>query len=119
MSFDFYFASDFESSFETSPLYIYAEEKLHALNYKKYVTHIREALAAGVAEIVLDFSCVKFIDTYGLSLLIKGYKLCHSAGVRFKVANVCNEAVTMIFRVTNIERLVPVEYRLAVDTEKR
>ncbi|MFN3927161.1 MAG: STAS domain-containing protein [Pseudanabaenaceae cyanobacterium] len=91
-------------------LYIYPERQLNALTYKKYLDQINEGLASGVAEIVLDFTNVQGMDTYGLGMLVKGWKLSKAAGVGFKVCNVSHEAIAMILRVTNVEQLVPIEY---------
>jgi len=40
------------------------------------------------------------MDTYGLSVLIKGFKLAEKAGVSLQVRVVRHEAIKSIFRVT-------------------
>jgi anti-sigma B factor antagonist len=79
-------------------------------NYQYYLAQIREALKAGGKEIAVDLSEVTFLDTYGLSVLVKGSKLAQEHRASFRVLGVRHLAVKMVFEVTNIERLFPVVY---------
>jgi len=94
----------------SDPLVIAPCYRFNALNYQEYLNILSQGLDGGVKPIIFDFTNVEFMDTYGLSVLIKGFKLAENAGVSLQVRGVRHEAIKSIFRVTNIERFLPVEY---------
>ncbi len=94
----------------SDPLVVAPHQRLNALNYQEYLTMLKQGLESGAKAIIFDFTDVEFMDTYGVSILIKGFKLAEKAGVSLQVRGVRHEAIKLIFRATNIERFLPVEY---------
>jgi len=79
-------------------------------NSQKYLKEIERCLNAGCRQLVIDLSQVSFVDTHGLGVLVKGWRLTQQKQIPFRVRGVIQEAVKIVFQVTNIERLFPVEY---------
>lgn len=86
------------------------ERRLDSTNYQIYMKHIEQSIKAGCTRVFVDLSLVHFLDSHGLSVLVKGWRLAQQKQVHFRVRGVRHEPVKMVFQITNIERLFPVEY---------
>lgn len=86
------------------------EGRLDENSHYPYLRQIKEAIWAGAKEVVVDLQDTTFIDTYGLSMLIKGYQQALKEIVEFRVIGVTHPAVKMVFDVTKLDRIFPVEY---------
>ncbi len=82
-------------------------------NYLPYLKKIERAIKEGTQQVIVDLSQVTFLDTYGLSVLVKGWRLAQQKEIPFRVRGVNHEPVKMVFKITDIERLFPVEYDLS------
>ncbi len=89
-----------------------SERRLDANNYQTYMKQIEQSIKEGCSRIFVDLHNVNFIDTHGLGVLVRGWRLAQQKEIHFRVRGVRHELVKMIFRLTDIERLFPVEYDL-------
>lgn len=86
------------------------ERRLDSTNYQTYIKQIEQCIKAGCTQVFVDLDLVEFLDSHGLSVLVKGWRLAQQKQVHFRVRGVRHEPVKMVFQITNIERLFPVEY---------
>ena len=68
---------------------------------------VASAVADGSSRIVVDLSSVDFIDSSGLGALISGLKTARQAGGDLRIA-APNEQVSLVLKLTNMERVLPV-----------
>jgi anti-anti-sigma factor len=84
--------------------------RIDAINYKQYLEDIQQVIADGEREIVVDLQNVSFLDSSGLAVLIKGWQMAKESGAGFRVVGVNHEAVSMVFDITRVAQLFPVEF---------
>jgi len=86
--------------------------RMDSTNYQPYLKNIERAINEGCQQVIVDLSQVTFLDTYGLSVLVKGWRLAQKKEIPFRARGVKQEPVKIVFKITDIERLFPVEYDL-------
>lgn len=70
------------------------------------------AVAGGATSIVVDLSGVDFLDSTGLSVLVKALKRVRDADGSLDVV-VTAERVAKVFRITGLDQVIPVHASLA------
>ena len=70
------------------------------------------AVAAGATRIVVDLGAVDFLDSTGLSVLVKALKRVRDADGSLDVV-VTAERVAKVFRITGLDQVIPVHASLA------
>ncbi|MFN3927160.1 MAG: STAS domain-containing protein [Pseudanabaenaceae cyanobacterium] len=78
-------------------------------NHGQYLTEIKTAITTAVKEVIIDLGHVTFLDSACLGLLVRGYKLCKDHGIGFRITGVVNEGVALLFELTKLSMLLPVE----------
>ncbi|TXN31126.1 STAS domain-containing protein [Lacisediminihabitans profunda] len=68
---------------------------------------ITSTVAGGRSRVVVDLTGVEFIDSSGLGALISGLKTARQAGGDLRIA-APNEQVSLVLRLTNMDRVLPV-----------
>jgi anti-sigma B factor antagonist len=66
----------------------------------------------GRTDLVVDLSRVEFLDSTGLSVLVKALKRVREADGRLDVV-VSSDRVTKVFRITGLDQLIPLHATLA------
>jgi anti-sigma B factor antagonist len=66
----------------------------------------------GRTDIVVDLSGVEFLDSTGLSVLVKTLKRVREAGGRLDVI-VTADRVAKVFRITGLDQLIPLHASMA------
>ncbi len=64
-------------------------------------------------KVVFDFSCVTFMDSAGIGMIIGRYKFANMIGARLEVSNL-TQSVKKIFEMSGILKLIPVTQDLQV-----
>lgn len=64
-------------------------------------------------KVVFDFSCVTFMDSAGIGMLIGRYKFANMIGAKLEIGNIEN-SVKKIFEMSGILKLIPVIDNLKV-----
>ena len=72
--------------------------------YDELIDQLREDLA----EMVIDFAGVTFIDTTGLAALVKAARRLGRAGATMRIANASPHAVRVL-SITGVDRTIPVD----------
>ena len=62
---------------------------------------------------IFDFSCVTFMDSAGIGMIIGRYKFANMIGARLEVSNL-TQSVKKIFEMSGILKLIPVTQDLQV-----
>lgn len=70
------------------------------------------AIAGGATSVVVDLSGVDFLDSTGLSVLVKALKRVRDADGALDVV-VTAERVSKVFRITGLDQVIPVHASLA------
>lgn len=70
------------------------------------------AVASGATRIVVDLGAVDFLDSTGLSVLVKALKRVRDADGSLVVV-VTAERVAKVFRITGLDQVIPVHASLA------
>jgi len=70
----------------------------------KLRSHIKDVLAAGAKQLVLDLAGVSYIDSAGLGTLVSGYSTSRNQGATMKLANL----TTKVHEQLQITKLVTV-----------
>jgi anti-sigma B factor antagonist len=70
------------------------------------------AVATGATRIVVDLAAVDFLDSTGLSVLVKALKRVRDADGSLDVV-VTAERVAKVFRITGLDQVIPVHASLA------
>jgi anti-sigma B factor antagonist len=83
---------------------IAVEGELNALNSPALRERIAEALDDGARAIAIDLSCVSFIDSSGLSVLVSGLKSARLQGGALALAGVGTQT-RLIFEITQADRI--------------
>ena len=58
-------------------------------------------------KVIFDFSCVTFMDSAGIGMVIGRYKFANMIGAKLEVSNL-TQAVKRIFEMSGILKLIPV-----------
>ena len=64
-------------------------------------------------KVIFDFSCVTFMDSAGIGMIIGRYKFANMIGARLEVSNL-TQSVKKIFETSGILKLIPVTQDLQV-----
>ena len=64
-------------------------------------------------KVIFDFSCVTFMDSAGIGMIIGRYKFANMIGARLEVSNL-TQSVKKIFEMSGILKLIPVTQDLQV-----
>lgn len=64
-------------------------------------------------KVIFDFSCVTFMDSAGIGMVIGRYKFANMIGAKLEVSNL-TQSVKRIFEMSGILRLIPVTQDLQV-----
>ena len=63
--------------------------------------------------VIFDFSCVTFMDSAGIGMVIGRYKFANMIGAKLEVSNL-TQSVKKIFEMSGILKLIPVVQDLQV-----
>ncbi len=64
-------------------------------------------------KVIFDFSCVTFMDSAGIGMVIGRYKFANMIGAKLEVSNL-TQSVKKIFEMSGILKLIPVTQDLQV-----
>lgn len=64
-------------------------------------------------KVIFDFSCVTFMDSAGIGMIIGRYKFANMIGAKLEVSNV-TQSVKRIFEMSGILKLIPLTQDLQV-----
>lgn len=64
-------------------------------------------------KVIFDFSCVTFMDSAGIGMVIGRYKFANMIGAKLEVSNL-TQSVKKIFEMSGILKLIPVVQDLQV-----
>lgn len=67
--------------------------------------------------VIFDFSCVTFMDSAGIGMVIGRYKFANMLGAKLEVSNL-SQSVKRIFEMSGILKLIPVARRLTRSIER-
>ncbi len=67
--------------------------------------------------VIFDFSCVTFMDSAGIGMVIGRYKFANMLGAKLEVSNL-SQSVKRIFGMSGILKLIPVARRLTRSIER-
>ncbi len=81
--------------------------KVDAVSSSQLQTEVLKAFQK-CPNVILNFSDVSYISSAGLRALLIGQKTAGSKGGKFLIINV-NEAVSEVFRVTGLEKVLSVQ----------
>ena len=70
------------------------------------------AVSGGATRVVVDLAAVEFLDSTGLSVLVKALKRVRDADGSLDVV-VTAERVAKVFRITGLDQVIPVHASLA------
>ncbi|MFN3926279.1 MAG: STAS domain-containing protein [Pseudanabaenaceae cyanobacterium] len=87
------------------------KQRIDIFNYNIYLQELTKLLEADPIELIVDLSEVTFLDTYGLGVLVKGWKLAQDQNTSFRVTGVKHPAVELVFEVTKLQQLFPIQYQ--------
>jgi anti-sigma B factor antagonist len=75
-------------------------------------TELTRVVSDGATSVVVDLGGVEFLDSTGLSVIVKALKRVREAGGTLSVV-VTSERVGKVFRITGLDQIVPVHASLA------
>jgi anti-sigma B factor antagonist len=75
-------------------------------------SELTQVVSDGAASVVVDLSGVEFLDSTGLSVIVKALKRIREAGGSLSVV-VASERVAKVFRITGLDQILPVHPSLA------
>lgn len=79
-------------------------------NEKGFYEHIeKEFKSNDLKTITLDLTGVEAVDSHGVGIIIKLYKLSGQKYNRFTLKNIENDYVKEILRLTKVERIMKIE----------
>lgn len=64
-------------------------------------------------KVIFDFSCVTFMDSAGIGMIIGRYKFANMIGAKLEVGNL-TQSVKRIFEMSGILKLIPISQDLQV-----
>ena len=73
---------------------------------------LTRVVSSGVTAVVVDLTGVEFLDSTGLSVIVKALKRVREAGGTLSVV-VASERVAKVFRITGLDQILPVHPTLA------
>jgi len=77
---------------------------------------LTRVVTGGATAVVVDLSGVDFLDSTGLSVIVKALKRVREAGGSLSVV-VTSERVAKVFRITGLDQILPVHPSLAAALE--
>ncbi len=69
---------------------------------------LTSVLSDGAAELVVDLSCLRFMDSTGISMLLSAAQRSDQAGKAFQVRSP-TRPVRKALRLTGVDRILPIE----------
>jgi anti-sigma B factor antagonist len=81
---------------------IAVQGEIHVTTAPEFSARLNEAIADGIAAVVLDLSAVDFIDSTGLSVLLNGLRRVTRAQGRLALV-VTNPTVLRLFEITKLD----------------
>jgi len=69
---------------------------------------LTSVLSGGAAELVVDLSCLTFMDSTGISMLLSAAQRSDQAGKAFQVRSP-TRTVRKALRLTGVDRMLPIE----------
>lgn len=85
------------------------EKRIDNTNHSSVLEEIKAAIAEGPEELVIDLHQVTFLNSSGLGVLIKAWKLAQGEGISFRVRGCNHETVKVVLQATKLELLFPIE----------
>ena len=96
------------ANLDDKTLYLYPYGELDHHGAKKAMSTIESRIDLSLPrECVLDMRHITFMDSSGIAVILKTYRLVNEAGGKFAVENVPSQAMRVI-DAAGIDRIVPV-----------
>lgn len=83
-------------------------EKILGSENEAFQNHVQVSIKKGCKSISVDLSNVKYMASWGIGMLIQGYKTCTSQDVKFNVTKV-NPPVMKVFNQLKLTELFDID----------
>ncbi|HEY9764323.1 MAG TPA: STAS domain-containing protein [Trichocoleus sp.] len=75
---------------------------LTAISGMNFPDRVRKLVKPGTQKLLLDLSAVSFVDSAGLSGLVRLYKIAQGAGIQLALCSI-SEQLSQLFRLTSMD----------------
>jgi anti-anti-sigma factor len=83
------------------------DEKLNSMNAPELKSELVVLNSQGVANIIVDLSAVKFVDSSGLSAILIGNRLCSSSNGSFVITKL-QENVLKLIKISQLDNILSI-----------